>query len=275
MSKISRLVFAVAVATLGSQAAFAGDLIKDANNQIQFSVSRQHTEYYELDTFKATNNWWLDSEKGSQNGFALKGSAQTTAFGVPDVYASFEFSHYRGHTQYDGYLQGGATLIPYQTTTSVENNDYQLKLGKGLRFNGLNNVQLTPYLTYGHSDWERDSSADKYGYREVYQHGYYGVGLLAQAQVADNVLVHGDYMTGRTLGPHMLLDDGTRFNLGEKSVSSASVGLTYSLDKNWKLTTEYRQVRFDYGISPVVGKAVEPNSRTTRDMVSVGVGYSF
>lgn len=268
--------FALATFLLSSSAAFASGAIESVNNQLRVSAAHQDFTYYELDEHKRTANWWLDSEKGQQDGSAVSFTAQGALGGLDNVYAMLETASYSGETAYDGYLQGGGKLIPYQTTTKLETTDYQARLGVGVPFGTSNEFQLTPYAALGRHEWLRDSSADPYGYAERYKHNFVGVGAMLQFAATPATVFKLDYLEGRTFSAKMtLVADGTEFALGDKALRMVTVGVDHALARNLHVHAEYRHTDFAYGESPVVGNYLEPSSETTRRQLYVGAGFSW
>jgi opacity protein-like surface antigen len=259
-----------------SCSAFAGAPLERVNNQVSGAIVQQKFEYYEIDSHNATSNWWLDSEKGNQAGVAGKLSMQGELAGVRDLFFELEIAHFGGDTAYDGYLQGGQSLVPYKTTTKLKVDDYQVKLGKGFSFGQSARYQLTPYATFGAFDWLRDSSSDPYGYAERYKHQFMGVGLKAQAELSPSVVLTVDVMQGHTQSPSMtLVADGTKYALSTKTISTAAIGADYAVTPQWHLSAEYRVTKFEYGESAVINSMLEPSSKTQRDQLLLGLGYSW
>lgn len=271
-----RRLTAVAALLLASSAAFAGTAIDTANNQVRASAVHQKFDYSEVDAYGATKTGVLDSERGNQNGIAAGVTVQRDIAGIKNVYFDAEVTRITGSTAYDGYLQGGATLVPYKTTTDYTSTDFQVKLGKGVQFGPFNDVQVTPYVTIGTYNWLRDSSADQYGYAERYKHKYAAIGALLQYEFSPRAVGSIDYMAGRTNNATMtLVADGTEFALGAKPIQAVTLGLDYAVNKNVHVQASYRHTEFKYGESSSIGAYLEPNSQTKRDQVAFGVGYAF
>lgn len=271
-----RRLTALAALLIASSAAVAGTAIDAANNQVRLTGVHQNFDYYEYDDYKLTKNWWLDSETGYQSGVSGGLTLQGDLGTVSNVYFDAEVTRITGNTRYNGYLQGGATLIPYQSNTDYTTTDYQFKLGKGITFAGSSRFQLTPYASFGAYNWLRDSSADQYGYAERYKHKFFAVGAMAQYELTPTVVIKADVMQGLTTSPEMtLVADGTLFKLGSKPISQVSVGVDYAMTPQLHLRADYRMTKFSYGESSVIGGFLEPRSKTDRQQLFIGLGYSF
>ena len=271
-----RRLTAVASLLFVSSAAFASPAIDAANNQVRASVVQQKFDYVEYDAFNVTHDGILDSERGNQTGIAAGISLQRDIANVKNIYFNIEAARLTGDTGYDGYLQGGPVLIPYQTTTQYDSTDIQVKIGQGFKFGAHNDAQVTPYVSFGSYKWVRDSSADPYGYAEDYRHKFAGIGTMLQYELSPRIVVKADYLYGRTFDASMtLVADSTEFALPKKPIQQLTLGLDYAVNKNVSVHADYRYAKFAYGQSDVINGFLEPASDTKRSQLAVGVGYRF
>ncbi len=196
------------------------------------SIGWQHIDYVEDDTFGATSNGVLDSDKGSQPGLKVHYNLQGDRLGIKDLYFKASYAYFHGTTHYDGYLQNLVTggLTPYNTETQVSSTDAQLKLGKGFLLG--QSTQLTPYVAYNYRQWERDSSRDPYGYLEMYSHDAISVGLLTQYAITQNLVASFDASIGQMLNAQMEIEHYYKFDLGKRPVYSLELGLDYALSQH-------------------------------------------
>jgi hypothetical protein len=272
---------ALAVAVLASTVsiAHANDAISRANNQVWFSVGGQNIDYRELDKTGVSGTGTLDSEKGTQPAIQLGVTKQFDAFNVRDFYAQASVSAARGHTSYDGYLQGydangNFVLEPFQNSTTSTTVDVNLKLGKSFRFGPASRAQLTPYVSYGYHHWTRDMHG-QYGYTEDYQQSVLGGGMLGQYAITDRLVASVDANFGATLGAKMSTAGFSDFSLGSKAQEQITLGADYAVSRNLHVHGTYSLTHFEYGQSAVNNGAYEPDSRTTTQVFMVGLGYSF
>lgn len=254
--------------------AHADDTLTRANNQVTVSVGGQYLDYTESIAARDP----LDTEKGTLTAFRLGAVRQGEVFGISNIYLSGAINRATGTTSYDGYLQNRSTgaLTPYKMKTSNEVIDISLKAGRAFEITQNGNAQLVPYIAYGYRYWNRDSSADRFGYVEKYTHHSASAGLLGQYAITPKLVANADASVGTTFGAKMTANfvPGT-FDLGSKPIVSASFGLDYALTQQVHVNGNYQVTQFRYGQSNVVNGYFEPYSKTTQQIVSVGIGYAF
>lgn len=272
LALVSALSFLSALALAG--AAQANESIQAANNQATFAVGSHDLEYHEIDTYGLTNGGYLDSETGHQPAFKFGLTRQGGLFGLSDIYLGASLAYAKGDTHYDGYLQGGPSLVPYAATTRSTTTDFSLRLGRAYSFASVPDLQLTPFVGYGHQTWVRDMQGD-YGYKETYSHHLVEAGLMAQYAFTPALVGSVDASYGRTLGAEMETDGYSTFKLGSKPRTSVGVGIDYAITRQWHANASYRLTQFKYGESQDVGGAVEPNSKSTTQEAMAGVGFHF
>jgi opacity protein-like surface antigen len=271
----------VAVAVLAStiSLAHANDAIERANNQVTFSVGANHLNYREIDTTGVTGGGDLDSEKGTQAAFQFSATRQFNAFNVRDLYTQASVSYARGHTSYNGYLQGydalgNFVLEPFQNNTTSSTVDVNLKVGKGFRFGPASRAQLTPYVAYGYHNWVRDMQG-QYGYKETYSHHTLGGGLMGQYALTDRLVATVDGSAAALISPKMSADLFGDFTLKAKAQEQLVLGLDYAVTRNLHVSGSYRLTHFEYGHSDVNNGMYEPDSKSTQQLFLVGLGYAF
>jgi hypothetical protein len=258
--------------------------IKAVNNQIGLSFGGQHIDYVEEDTYGATTNGVLDSEKGSQPGLKVHYTLQGDRLGIKDLYFKASYGYFKGTTHYDGYIQSYTTgaITPYNSDTHTSSTDAQLKLGKGYQLGS--STQLTPYIAYNYRQWERDSSFDLYGNLEMYSHDAGSIGLLTQYAITPNLVASFDASIGKMFNAQMEVDHYYKFDLGKRTLYTFELGLDYALSKEWHLFSNLQYMQYRYGESNTVPVAVngvgmvdfiEPNSKSKILQIYVGAAYAF
>ncbi|GAB3625423.1 hypothetical protein PTE30175_01419 [Pandoraea terrae] len=256
----------------------AQEAILRANNQVWAGLGGHHLQYDErIDAARS------DSESGTQFAGALGGVAQGTVFGLSNIYAAGSLRFARGNTQYNGYLQDnrGRVVVPsYQMDTRSTTADLTLKVGRAFPL-AAGRAQLTPYASYTYHDWIRDSTRNPVGFYERYRHHVVSAGLMGQFEVTPGLVANADVRAGTMVGANMTLSGSSNtFNLGNKPVYSAGLGLDYAVARNVHVNASYEWTRFKYGrsdLTPVTPgiTAYEPDSRTTQQVWMVGLGYAF
>lgn len=269
----SMLVLAVAFGTCG--VAHAESAIRAANNQISFGAGYQNLDYKEIDTYGATSDGVLDTEKGNQPAIRFDYILQGDRLGVKDMYFAFSFAYAKGTSRYKGYLQdiSTGTLTPYDSETHVSSNDYQIRLGKGFMISEP--FQITPYFAYSYHMWERDMSRDPYGYLEVYSHNAYALGVLAQYASSPKLVWSADASAGKIFNARMEVEHVDTFHLRNKPIYSFGLGVDYKMGNNLHISGRYEYTEFRYGESNIVGGFVEPNSTTKLSKFFISAGYGF
>jgi hypothetical protein len=275
---LKSIAFAVAVLASTISIAHAEDTISHANNQVYLNIGAQNINYHELDTTGVTGTNSLDSENGVQPAVQIGYTAQFDALNVRDLYLATSLTFARGHTSYNGYLQGydssgNYVLEPFQNNTTSTTIDYSLKAGKTFKFGQGNRFGVTPYIAYAYHYWNRDMQGE-YGYTEHYSQSILGGGVLGQYAVTNRLVASLDLNAGATLGPKMSTG-GSDFSLGSSAQESLTLGADYALTRHLHVNGHYSLTHFQYGQSPVVNGYYEPNSRTTTQTFMVGMGYTF
>ena len=272
---------ALAAAVLASTVsiAHADTTIARANNQVWLSIGGEHVNYSETDTTGITGTGTLDSEKGTLPAIQLGVTKQFDAFNVHNLFVQASLTAARGHTNYDGYLEGfdslgNFELVPFQNNTRSTTVDFGLKLGKSFAFGPGSRAQLTPYISYGYHYWDRNMEG-QYGYEEKYSHSVLGGGLLAQYALTDRLVTSIDANAGATIGAKMKTGGFSDFGLGSKAQEQLTLGADYAVTRKLHVNASYSLTHFEYGQSAMNNGYYEPDSRTTNQVFMVGLGYSF
>ena len=272
MKKVISL--AAAALTLVSASAFADDAILQANNQLSLSVGAHHQDYHEPSTFD-TIPGDLDSEKGSQFTAGLTAVRQGSLFGINDVYTSASAFVTAGKTHYTGYLL--STWAAKTDSTDNVSGDVELRLGKAFRFGSRSQFQVVPYVQYAYHIWSRTIGTDA---AEVYSHHTLGGGVLGQYAPTRKLVLSANISVSEMLGAQMRKDQYPTFQVQNRPVTEVGLGLDYAVTRHLHASANYRFTKFHYGKSanvagPQGGDWFEPSSRTTEQVVTVGLGYSF
>lgn len=257
--------------------AYANDAIKNANNQLSVNIGAHDLSYHEIDNHGQVESGYLNSENGKQPVVKVAYTTQRDIFGINDIYLTASASIAHGDTDYDGYLQGGAKLIPFKNTTRSTTNDLNVRLGKGFTFVEAPGLQITPFIGAGYQLWVRDMLGE-YGYKEDYSHISYEAGVLAQFAVTPTIVVSADVGFGKTGNAKMTayLDEDVKFKLGKDNKTTIGVGVDYAFTPKIHFNAGYRMTKFGYGESPVVMNAyLEPESDSKTQELTVGVGFRF
>ncbi|KWU17756.1 outer membrane beta-barrel protein [Burkholderia cenocepacia] len=267
-------VFSLAALLLVSASAFADDAILQANNQISLSVGAHHLDYHEPSTTD-TIPGDFDSEKGSQFTAGLTAVRQGSLFGISDVYTSASAFLSVGSTHYTGYLL--STWTPTTDSTRNVAGDFQVRVGKGFRFGSRSQFQVTPYLQAGYHIWSRTIGTDA---SEVYSHYTLGGGILGQYAPTSKLVLSADVGVSAMLGSQMRKDKYPTFETQNRPVAEIGLGADYAFTRKLHASVNYRLTKYHYGRSadvsgPRGGDWYEPSSRTTEQVITVGLGITF
>lgn len=279
----NRLSIAIACGLFcASIAAHANDAITDMNNEVGFSVGGHNTDYHELAApgQHVDSDGYIDSEIGTQRVYSVAISRQGSLFGMEQIYTSATAAVSHGTTEYIGQTQGGNSYDFQHPSTTF---DAELKIGKAFPIGAA--VQVTPYLAYGYHRWIRDGI----GFKEVYSQQEAGPGVLAQYAPISRLVLGLDLHAGYTFDARMVGssgfagEPGITPRLGSRPTETAAVSADYALTRHIHLTANYTVQHFEYGASPlVVGwyesihtNWMEPASKTTAQIFTAGVSYSF
>jgi hypothetical protein len=248
--------------------------IVESNNQVSADFKAMHFGYKEVDTTGAP----LDTESGWVPGFGVSLSVMSSCtrdWLTNNLYINFQYSHFKGKTDY----VGGPIGVPnsfgtIRTQDGAIVNDFDVRLGKG--FAVRRDVMLTPFFGVGHHEWDRKVNAG-----EDYTNGYYGAGLLLQWSPFSRFVLSADGLVGRTFDASVLveanpgLNPTTKLDLGASTLYKVGLSGDYALARDFHVNAGVEWIGFDYGISPAVNGILEPDSRTRNVTFRIGAGYAF
>lgn len=245
-----------------------------ANTQVGLGLIVQRFDYNE----STASIPHLDSERGFVPGLQATVSAMAPVADVSNVYVMGRFTWLNGRTEYSA-VAGPVT----SDRSGADVRDVEVRFGKG--FDIATSWMLTPYLGAGYRSWERNGSnrLGPFGYREIYQHGYVGAGLLLQWAATDRLVLSGSGLLGTTLSPRMAasFNGGAAitpedYTLGSSTLTMAGLSADYAITPEWHANAGVDYLDFRYGASPVSATGYyEPDSRTSNWSVKAGFGYSF
>ena len=242
-------------------------------DNLKISLSSMKMDYVENDT----DGKYLDSEASDYGsdilGLSLNYSKDLgVGIGGGDIdLVEISLDYFNGQSRYDGFLFSSTTgriLSPYQTMTDTQILDAKVRLSE-IKFGSLYDVKI--FTSLGNRYWVRDSSSDKYGYKEIYNWAYLDIGM--------GVLFHdnnwdlgfeGAYQYA--LSPKMTayLNGTMEFDLGTTSGYYFEVPLTYNIDKKYALELSYKYNYWHINRSNVVNGYVEPESKSKNEIIKIG-----
>ena len=179
----------------------------------------------------------------------------------------------------------GLRLRPPRTSgkDGAEIWDADFRFGKGFDLGAT--AMLTPYIGAGYHYWNRNLTGGfPLAYREEYEHGYAGGGLMLQWVPVQRLVleVHGlvgstfdaKMATSNTVGPVIRPQS---YRLGSSELYMVGASADFAFTDRWRGNVGVEWTRFKYGQSApsLIDGTLEPGSRTDTVTVRAGIGYSF
>jgi len=179
-----------------------------------------------------------------------------------------------------GRISGG-TLGSVVGTSTASLVDYSARFGKGLTLDGQS--MLTPYVELGHHEWDRGVNNG-----EIYTHYYFGVGCLGQYSPANELVLSGNALLGRTFNSNVVVNSGPGFSgfagaLGDSVLYRVGVSADYAFTKQLHGSVGVDYSSFNYGMGPITPVVIngvnsvawEPDSKTKYTTFKIGIGIAF
>lgn len=241
------------------------------NRSVRLSATALSQHYRETDTQGLTADGTLNTERGTVGGWAVQGRWQGALGPVPLwLQASAQWS--QGQTRYNGYLQSGSTLTPFQAKTGNTWRSHSLALGVPLAVAPGDPVQIIPHLQWASQQWERNLLQ----YGETYRHHSAGLGLLAQWAATDRLTLEAA-ATRRWQSRASVAVPAFGFaaEQGRGTETELAIAARWRINQRWHLLASASRSRFQNGASPMQqGLQAPPNAHQTTRM-SVGLGLSY
>ncbi|MET0222073.1 MAG: hypothetical protein ABW213_15585 [Tardiphaga sp.] len=245
-----------------------------ANTQVGLGIVGHHVDYNETTSFAPR----FSSERGWVPGLQATVSAMAPMADITNVYVMGRISWIKGTTQYSAFA-GPVT----SDRSGADMRDADVRFGKG--FDVAANWMVTPYLGAGYHDWDRDfnNRSGPFGYRELYQHGYVGAGVLLQWAPTQQLVISANGLAGTTFNAKMTtffnggaLITPQDYRLGNSAMYLAGLSTDLAITREWHLNAGIDYATWRYGASPPgTDGSLEPDSRTAIWTVKAGFGYSF
>lgn len=130
-------------------------------NGFTVAAGVQQLDYREYDTQNLTQDGVLDSEKGVMPVGLLELNG-AIALNKSQLWGNLVYEFAQGYSHYDGYLQSGRKLLPYQSTSSHIFKNIKGKVGVAFDYRSS---CIKPYIAYQSNKWQRQLDH----YTEFYQ----------------------------------------------------------------------------------------------------------
>jgi hypothetical protein len=247
---------------------------------LTLSLGMTHNHYREPDPLGRVDP--LDSETGyiptTQATLRWRGKL---AQALPELAVQAQARYAQGQTDYNGYLQQGATLTPYSARTGNTLQAYNLRVGLPLNaFTRQHWAQhIAPYAEQSWHHWQRNLTQ----YGETFTWQTTSLGVMALWPLADlglpqfsRITLEADLATGHNSNLHMAAPAmGFAAELGSASSRSAALALHYEVTPIWLLGLRYEAQRMSFGASPTVTGLKYPGSSNNDQSLAVSLGCHF
>lgn len=245
------------------------------NRSIELQALALRQDYREIDTQGLTTDGTLNTERGTVGGWGWQGRWQGTLGPIP-VWLQAQAQWAQGQTRYDGYLQTGSTLKPYQAHTGNTWRSHRLALGVPLPVKleegAVAALQVIPHLQWAGQSWQRNLVQ----YGETYRHRSSGIGLLVQWAATDRLTLEGEIARRwQSRASVNVPTFGFAAEQGRRHEDVLALSARWQAGRHWHLLAGVSLLRFENGASPVTqGLQAPPNTHKPLRVES-GVGLNF
>ncbi len=245
--------------------------------QIQLSAGQANLDYQENDNAGLTPDGVLNSETGATPMATVSLIHKNNLLKHSDnrawtPYGRLDFQYARGDSDYDGYLQSGDTLSPYQTTT--DNRIWQADIALGAQKPLTDTLSITPTLNLSHRQWQRQLQQ----YQEDFKHTALLAGIAIDWQPLDNqpMLITASGQVGRTLNTQIDVPElGLKQSIGHAKTWQLGVEGQYQFSNDFSVNAGVSHREWQYKESAVENGYQYPDSESAETQWHVGLGYVF
>ncbi len=200
---------------------------------------------------------------------------------LPEITTQAQVSYAQGQTDYNGYLQQGITLIPFQARTGNTFQDYRLRVG--LPLNDFTQQpwgqHIAPYTEQSWHHWQRNLMQ----YGETYTWQSTSLGVMDLWTLADFGLpkfsrytLEADLSVGHTHTSHIDAPGlGFTADLASTNIHSAAFALHYAVTPAWSMGLRYQTQYINLGASPSVAGFKYPGSSNNQQSYTMSLSRIF
>lgn len=247
---------------------------------LTFSHGLTRHDYRESDPLGRVDP--LDSETGNipTTQATLRWRGKFTQ-ALPEIMAQAQASYAQGQTDYNGYLQQGITLTPYQARTGNTFQDYRLRMGLPLNaFTQQHWAQhIAPYAEQSWQHWQRNLAQ----YGETYDWQATSLGVMALWSLEDlgwtqfsRYTLEADLSAGRIYRSHINVPTfGFAADLASTHTHRAAFALHYAATPSWSIGLRYQSQHISLGASPAVAGFKYPGSRNNQQTLAMSLSRIF
>lgn len=241
-----------------------GACLQADNYYLSISADTTRFDYAETDSTGAL----LDTEKadfGHVSGFTIRYAPRYNGWYLGGSYA-------RGNTDYVGSLIGsGQPYGSYRATTTNEVADYTIGYMGTALLDPRGDVTMPVNVGLGYRRWLRQG-----GYDEVYDWGYYDVGIGLHFRLSPDMSIGADADYRKAFNAQMYENyHGYTFDLNNVYGYKITVPFELSLSPTMSTFLAYSYEYWNIGASNTVGGYYEPDSETKNETLSLGLKFRF
>ncbi len=243
--------------------------------QWQLQTGMLHQNYQEIDNQQLTTDGILNQETGNIPQMAISVSNRLDNQRIANdwiPYGTLDISYSKGSTDYNGYLQSGNDLTPYQSKTDNKIINSNLAFGATKTIN--QNVQISPNVAINHYQWQRGLEQ----YDENFRHTAVLAGMVVDWQPLDKrpINLQATAQLGKMLDSEIDVPKlELKQDIGKSNIWQVGVNASYQLNNNLSLNAGVSHKDWQYQQSKVENGYQYPNSDNKQMLWSVGLGYEF
>lgn len=237
------------------------------NRAVSITSGLMKQDYHEKDKQGLTDNGILNTEKSNIHEIAFNGRWQQAKQGV---WVQGRASSVTGATKYDGYLQNGSQLTPYETVT--DNRIYEVSTNIGYAIPVGEKLAIIPNISGHHEHWDRELVQ----YNERFSTQSAMAGAVIQYQVSPKIGVEVSADVGKNVNSELkVVKHNFEQDLAKQNIWQVGAKASYQLTEKLAVIGEVNHRQKMYGESTVENGLQYPSgeSKQTSGLVGVRVSY--
>ncbi len=238
--------------------------------QISVATGIMQQDYRELSA--NTPNGIFNQETGNLNIWQIQANyfpiLSISTLSLP-LSLQGQYRHSNGDTQYDGYLQQGQMLFPFESTTKNSLQDIEFSLGIRVI---PQPVQVVPFVAYVDHTWKRGLSQ----YQETFSHKSLALGVSTTWQINAKWEALGLFSVGQMQSAQINVPQVSfSASLGTQIIKTAQAQLAYGFNQHWQLALSANYQHYGYGQSILSNGFFEPESITKQRSFLTSLNYVY
>lgn len=205
-------------------------------------------------------------------------SGFTLAIEPTNIGLYLQTSYAKGTTDYIGGTNLSPTYGSHRTTTDNRIVDMSAGYKTTAFLDRTGSVKMPIKIGLGYREWVRDirSTPGVSGYGEVYDWGYYDIGIGLHFALSPAVTLGADANYRKAFNAKMYENwHGYTFDLKDVHGYKITVPLEFALDRSLSTFMTYNYEYWNIGASNVINTYYEPDSETKNETLSIGLKYRY